>query len=127
MASHRLLEALTQANSGDAERIFGDQAALSTPDLSVELAPVKRVAIIAEAFLPTFGLVGIGGAVAFVLGSLFLFDRAETGIAVSRTLVFGAGGAFATPELSLTSAKVPSPLLRKSRCVVAGKSSGGQV
>jgi membrane-bound serine protease (ClpP class) len=51
--------------------------------------------LIAEAFLPTFGLVGLGGAVAFVLGSLFLFDRGETGIAVSRSLVFGAGGAFA--------------------------------
>jgi len=51
--------------------------------------------LVAEAFLPTFGLLGLGGAVAFVLGSLFLFDPDETGIAVSRELVFGAGGAFA--------------------------------
>jgi len=50
--------------------------------------------LVAEAFLPTFGLLGLAGAVAFVLGSLFLFDPAESGIVVSRQLVFGAGGAF---------------------------------
>jgi len=48
----------------------------------------------AEAFLPTFGLVGVGGLVAFVLGSLFLFD-ATTGVAVARSLVFGVGGTVA--------------------------------
>jgi membrane-bound serine protease (ClpP class) len=45
--------------------------------------------LIAEAFLPTAGVVGAGGLVAFVLGSLFLYDTAETGVAVSRSLVFG--------------------------------------
>jgi len=48
----------------------------------------------AEAFLPTFGLVGVGGLIAFVLGSLFLFD-ARTGVAVTRSLVFGVGGTVA--------------------------------
>jgi membrane-bound serine protease (ClpP class) len=48
--------------------------------------------LVAEAFLPTFGLVGAGGLVAFLLGSLFLFDTAETGVAVARSLVFGVGG-----------------------------------
>ncbi len=48
--------------------------------------------LVAEAFLPTFGLVGAGGLVAFLLGSLFLFDTAGTGVAVARGLVFGAGG-----------------------------------
>jgi len=51
--------------------------------------------LVAEAFLPTFGLVGAGGLVAFMLGSLFLFDTADTGIAVARRLVFGVGGALA--------------------------------
>jgi membrane-bound serine protease (ClpP class) len=51
--------------------------------------------LVAEAFLPTFGLVGAGGIVAFLLGSLFLFDTAGTGVAVSRGLVFGVGGALA--------------------------------
>lgn len=48
--------------------------------------------LVAEAFLPTFGLVGVGGLIAFVIGSLFLFD-AGTGAAVAPGLVFGVGGA----------------------------------
>jgi membrane-bound serine protease (ClpP class) len=47
--------------------------------------------LIAEAFLPTAGVLGIGGLVAFVLGSLFLF-KPESGVVVDRTLVFGVGG-----------------------------------
>lgn len=45
--------------------------------------------LIAEAFLPTFGVIGAGGLVAFLLGSLFLYDTAETGVAVARSLVYG--------------------------------------
>src|SRR6185503_18108549 len=50
--------------------------------------------LIAEAFLPTFGVVGAGGLVAFLLGSLFLFDS-ESGLEVPRSLVFGVGGTVA--------------------------------
>ncbi len=35
--------------------------------------------LVAEAFLPSFGVFGVGGIVAFVLGSLFLFDPEKTG------------------------------------------------
>ena len=49
--------------------------------------------LVAEAFLPTFGLLGVGGLVAFLIGSLFLFDTAGSGVAVDRSLVFGVGGA----------------------------------
>lgn len=35
--------------------------------------------LIAEMFLPTFGILGAGGVAAFVLGSLFLFDPVKTG------------------------------------------------
>lgn len=49
--------------------------------------------LVAEAFLPTFGVVGIGGLVAFLLGSLFLFDSpGGDEVQVARTIVFGAGG-----------------------------------
>ncbi len=48
--------------------------------------------LIAEAYLPTFGVVGAGGIIAFLLGSLFLFDTAGTGVAVSRALVFSTVG-----------------------------------
>jgi membrane-bound serine protease (ClpP class) len=57
--------------------------------------------LIAEAFLPTFGLIGVGGIVAFLLGSLFLFDTAGTGVAVARSLVFGAGGAVGLVMLAI--------------------------
>ncbi len=40
------------------------------------------VMMVAEIFVPSFGALGIGGIIAFVLGSLLLFDPA-TGIAVS--------------------------------------------
>ncbi len=51
--------------------------------------------LVAEAFLPTFGVIGAGGLVAFVLGALFLFDVAETGVVVPKSLVFGVAGAVA--------------------------------
>jgi len=51
--------------------------------------------LIAEAFLPTFGALGVGGLAAFILGSLFLFDTAGSGIAVAHSLIFGAAGALA--------------------------------
>jgi membrane-bound serine protease (ClpP class) len=48
--------------------------------------------LVAEAFLPTFGVVGVGGLVAFLLGSLFLFDAAGEQLEVARSLVLGAAG-----------------------------------
>jgi membrane-bound serine protease (ClpP class) len=58
--------------------------------------------LVAEAFVPAFGLLGIGGVVAFVIGSLFLFDTAGTGVVLDRGLVFGVGGAVAAIMLGLT-------------------------
>lgn len=52
MADNHLLEALHHFTSEEAERLFGSECALRSPDPVVELAPVQRVAIIAEAFLP---------------------------------------------------------------------------
>jgi phosphatidylinositol alpha 1,6-mannosyltransferase len=52
MASHRLIEGLNQFDPIASEVVFGDEARLAPPDPSIKLAPVKRVAIIAEAFLP---------------------------------------------------------------------------
>jgi membrane-bound serine protease (ClpP class) len=51
--------------------------------------------LVAEAFMPSFGVLGVGGLLAFVLGSLFLFDAQASGIAVARSLIAGAAGAFA--------------------------------
>jgi membrane-bound serine protease (ClpP class) len=46
--------------------------------------------LIAEAFLPSFGVVGIGGIVSFVIGSLLLFDTPEGTLHVDRGLIAGA-------------------------------------
>jgi len=64
--------------------------------------------LVAEAFLPTFGLIGAGGIAAFLLGSLFLFDTAGTGIAVARSLVFGVGGTLAVLMLVIAALVVRS-------------------
>lgn len=48
--------------------------------------------LVAEAFLPTFGVVGVGGLVAFLLGSLFLFDSGGDDVQVARSVILGAGG-----------------------------------
>ncbi len=68
--------------------------------------------LVAEAFLPTCGLLGVGGIVAFVMGSLFLFDTAETGVAVNRGLVFGVSGAVGLVMLVVASLVVRSQRAR---------------
>ncbi|MEN8109105.1 MAG: nodulation protein NfeD [Pseudomonadota bacterium] len=44
--------------------------------------------MLAEAFAPSFGALGIGGVIAFVAGSIILFDQEGTGYAVSLPLIF---------------------------------------
>jgi membrane-bound serine protease (ClpP class) len=46
--------------------------------------------LVAELFLPSFGILGVGGIVAFVLGSLFLFDTPEGELAVDRSIILTA-------------------------------------
>lgn len=43
----------------------------------------------AEVFTPSFGVLGLGGLIAFVLGSLFLFETPDSTIAVDRRLIGG--------------------------------------
>jgi membrane-bound serine protease (ClpP class) len=69
------------------------------------------VLLVAEAFLPTFGVVGAGGLVAFLLGSLFLFDT-ESGIALPRSMVFGVGGTVAAIVLVIGALVVRSQRAR---------------
>ncbi|ABM62547.1 NfeD family protein [Halorhodospira halophila] len=45
--------------------------------------------MIAEAFMPSFGIMGIGGAVAFVLGSIMLFDTDLEAFQVSLGVIAG--------------------------------------
>ena len=48
--------------------------------------------LVAEAFLPTFGAVGVGGAIALAIGSLLLFDTQNSDLGVARSIVFAAVG-----------------------------------
>ena len=52
--------------------------------------------LIAEMFLPSFGILGVSGIVAFVLGSLFLFDTPDAELAVDRGIIFAASLAVGT-------------------------------
>jgi membrane-bound serine protease (ClpP class) len=45
--------------------------------------------ITAEAFVPSFGVLGIGGIAAFVFGSIMLFDTDIPGLQVSPRLIGG--------------------------------------
>ncbi len=56
------------------------------------LLAVGVVLMTAEVFTPTFGVLGIGGLVAFVLGALFLFDTPDSTVAVDRRLIGGIAG-----------------------------------
>ncbi len=46
--------------------------------------------LLAEAFIPSFGILGVGGIVAFVLGSLFLFDTTDPTAEVDRAIIVAA-------------------------------------
>ncbi len=51
--------------------------------------------LIAEVFLPTFGVLGVGGVIAFVLGSLFLFDAPDSDLLVDRSIIASVGAGVA--------------------------------
>jgi membrane-bound serine protease (ClpP class) len=54
--------------------------------------------LVAEAFVPSFGVLGIGGIAAFVIGSVILLDTGVPGFEIARSLIVGmalAGGLLA--------------------------------
>ena len=51
--------------------------------------------MVAEAFLPAFGSLGIGGLIAFVLGSIILIDADVPGLEIPYALIGGAAAASA--------------------------------
>ena len=46
--------------------------------------------LIGEAFIPSFGVLGVGGIISLALGSLLLFDTPTSDFAVDRSIVFTA-------------------------------------
>jgi membrane-bound serine protease (ClpP class) len=57
--------------------------------------------LIAEAFVTSYGILGLGGVVAFVIGSLLFIDTSKTNLAVSRNLIYGAAAGSALIILSV--------------------------
>jgi membrane-bound serine protease (ClpP class) len=60
---------------------------LSVNYAGLALVAVGTAMIIAEFFFPTYGSLGIGGIIAFVVGSLILFDTDVPGLGVGRPLI----------------------------------------
>lgn len=66
--------------------------ALPTNWAGVVLIGFGLILITAEAFMPGFGVLGIGGIIALSFGGLILTGSSEIGFQVSRWLVFGFAG-----------------------------------
>jgi membrane-bound serine protease (ClpP class) len=47
------------------------------------------VLVVAEAFVPSFGTLGVGGLIAFVMGSIMLFDTSVPGFEVAMPIIGG--------------------------------------
>ncbi|WP_455374881.1 NfeD family protein [Kaarinaea lacus] len=73
--------------------------------------------MIAEAFVPSFGALGIGGVVAFVVGSIILMDTEVPGFGVSLPLI----GAFALVSSALFTIVLVMALKARRRPVVSGQ------
>ncbi len=46
--------------------------------------------LVAESFVPSFGILGIGGLTAMLLGSIFLLDQTQTDLRVSLPVIISA-------------------------------------
>ena len=73
--------------------------------------------MIAEAFVPAFGSLGIGGAIAFAIGSVILIDTDAPGFGVPLTLVLGVTGASAAFLILVVGMAMRS----RTRPVVSGR------
>jgi membrane-bound serine protease (ClpP class) len=60
---------------------------LSVNYAGLALVVVGTAMIIAEFFFPTYGSLGVGGLIAFIVGSLILFDTDVPGMNVGRPLI----------------------------------------
>lgn len=57
--------------------------------------------LVSEVFVTSYGVLGIGGVVAFVIGSLFLVDTSQTNLVVSRQIIAGAAIGFSALVLGI--------------------------
>lgn len=72
--------------------------------------------IVGEAFVPSFGILGIGGLVSFVIGSVMLFDTESPAFGISLALI----GGFAVASLLILFGVATLALRSHGRPVVTG-------
>ena len=73
--------------------------------------------MIAEAFLPAFGSLGVGGVIAFVVGSIMLFDADIPGFGIPYALI----GGFAAASVAFLAFVLGAALKARRRPVVSGR------
>ncbi|WP_341648449.1 NfeD family protein [Thauera humireducens] len=83
----------------------------------VLLLAVGAGLMLAEAFLPSFGALGIGGIIAFVVGGLFLMEAEVPGFGIPLALIVGL--ALASAAILLAIGNLAARSLR--RAVVSGR------
>ncbi len=57
--------------------------------------------LVAEAFVTSYGILGLGGVVALTFGSLLLIDTSKTNISINRQIIYGAAVALSAIILGL--------------------------
>jgi membrane-bound serine protease (ClpP class) len=87
---------------------------LPVDHVGIALMALGVALIVAEAFSPSFGILGIGGVVAFAAGAMLLFDTDVPGFGVSVPFVAGLAIAFLGGVLLIARLFVKS---RRSRVV----------
>lgn len=75
--------------------------------------------MVAEAFIPSFGILGIGGLIAFIVGAIMLLDTDIPGFGVSWKVIAALGGTTGLIFLSVLTLMVRS----QRRPVVSGMSN----
>ena len=83
----------------------------------VALILIGVALIVTELFLPSFGALGIGGVIAFTIGSIILMDTDVEGYTVSMTLVITV----AITAAALFSATVLLAVRQRTRPIVSGR------
>jgi membrane-bound serine protease (ClpP class) len=58
--------------------------------------------LVGEAFVPSFGVLGIGGVISLALGSFLLFDTQDLGMGVDRSIIFTAVATLASFVLAIS-------------------------
>jgi membrane-bound serine protease (ClpP class) len=110
---------------------------LSVNYAGLALVVVGTAMIIAEFFFPTYGSLGVGGLIAFIVGSLILFDTDVPGMNVGRPLIAAlatVGGLMIAGIVYLATRSMQRPvvtgtqgMIGASAEVVADFSGKGQV